>query len=263
MCLEHCWNVMTIYGMRGEGSIQELAWGAGEGVAGSQNEQSYQWYSAGMCLETNAMQFFPYSPGHKTWPKLKTFVSNMKRHGVTNAEKDGASFIREDQRTHQSNRNRGNCRSRTCKAMGMDSWAGSLCQRQQGREGECGMVAEHLWTTSVILLGFSPRDSEEQDWMSGVVPGSPFPTLHCSYDVLIFYDTSMLYQSKHVQQKERKLLYNYRRHVYQHLENSRVFFIFGKKREFQLKWVQRNSTKVMRKLRVTNEKILLDLGLFI
>lgn len=130
--------------------------------------------------------------GTRMWSKLKRFVSNMKWHRVTNTEKDGASFIREDWRTNQRNRSRGNCRSRKCKAMSMDSWAGSLCQRQQGREGECGMVAENLWTPSVILLGFSLRDSEKQDQMSGIVPGDPFPTLHCS--------TSMKYQSKHAQQ---------------------------------------------------------------
>lgn len=68
--------------------------------------------------------------GTRTWSKLKTFVSNMKWHRVTNAEKDGTSFIREDQRTHESNRNRVNYGSTKHKAMSMGSKeAGSLCQR--------------------------------------------------------------------------------------------------------------------------------------
>lgn len=43
-------------------------------------------------------------------------------------------------------------------------------------------------------LRFNLKDSEEQDRVSGVVSGGPFPTLHCS--------TFMMYQFKHVQQKK-------------------------------------------------------------
>lgn len=50
--------------------------------------------------------------------------------------------------------------------------------------------------------------------------------------------------------------------MYQYLENISLFLYLKIKREFKLKWDQRHSTKVMRKLRVTNEKRLLDLGLF-
>lgn len=70
-----------------------------------------------------------FHPGTRTWSKLKTFVSSMKWHRVANAEKDGTSFIREDQGTHQSNRNRVNYRSTKCKAMSMDSQETKLVKR--------------------------------------------------------------------------------------------------------------------------------------
>lgn len=84
--------------------------------------------------------------GTRTWSTFKTFVSDMKRHRVANAEED-RSIVQGglEYPVSRSNRNRVNCRSTKCKAMAMDSQeAGSLCQRLQGRQGECGSVAEGL-----------------------------------------------------------------------------------------------------------------------
>jgi len=50
--------------------------------------------------------------------------------------------------------------------------------------------------------------------------------------------------------------------MYEYLENIRVALYFLKKKEFKLKRDQRKTTKVMRELRVTNQRRLLDLGLF-
>lgn len=163
MCLEHCWNVIaTISIMRGK----ELVWGAGECVMGSQNEQSYQWCSSGMHLETNAIQFFHYSPGYRMWSKLKRSVSGtgslilrMEHHSsersggpIRETETEGIAEA-ESAKPWAWTHDQGPCVRSSREERGNVEWWLKICEHQCHT---AGIQSQGLWKAGSNVCG-SPR----------------------------------------------------------------------------------------------------------